>query len=197
MPLKHMAGPITVNREVKKDGESLAFDNGVRASVHSDQFHSGAPHSTSAGWPELRPLNFELSALRSRVLSPDPASAERMRRLGLRLEEFEEVFSRSGGPGGQNVNKVSTAVTLVHLPTRISLTVQDTRSQYRNRQLAVHRLITLIDQKRKQETTDRRSELERKRRQNSRRPRSLRREIRKSKENRAEIKRTRGKVSPE
>jgi RF-1 domain len=146
---------------------------------------------------ELRTLNFELTALRSRVLSPDPASVERMRRLGLRLEEFQEVFSRSGGPGGQHVNKVSTAVTLVHLPSGISLTVQDTRSQYRNRQLAVHRLVTLIDQKRKREMTERRAEVERKRRQNSRRPRSLRREIRKSKERRAEIKQTRAKVSPE
>ena len=142
-------------------------------------------------------MNFELPALSSRVLSPDPASAERMRRLGLRLEEFEEIFSRSGGPGGQHVNKVSTAVTLVHLPSGISLTVQDTRSQYRNRQLAVHRLMTLIDRKRKREMTERRAESERKRRQNSRRPRSLRREIRKSKERRAEIKQTRAKVSPE
>jgi peptide chain release factor len=133
----------------------------------------------------------------SRVLSPDPASAERMQRLGLRPEEFEEVFSRSGGPGGQHVNKVSTAVTLVHRPSGISLTVQDTRSQYRNRQLAVHRLMTLIDQRRKQETTERRSEVERKRRQSSRRPRSLRQKIRKSKERRAEIKRTRAKMSPE
>jgi len=114
-----------------------------------------------------------------------------MRRLGLRLEEFEEIFSLSGGPGGQHVNKVSTAVTLVHLPSGISLTVQDTRSQYRNRQLAVHRLMTLIDQKRKREMTERRAESERKRRQNSRRPRSLRREIRKSKERRAESERKR------
>jgi protein subunit release factor B len=120
-----------------------------------------------------------------------------MRRLGLRPEEFQEVFSRSGGPGGQHVNKVSTAVTLVHLPSGISLTVQDTRSQYRNRQLAVHRLMTLIDQKRKQIMTERRSEVERKRRQNSRRPRSLQREIRESKERRADLKRTRAKISPE
>ena len=84
-----------------------------------------------------------------------------MRRLGLRPEEFEEVFSRSSGPGGQHVNKVSTAVTLVHLPSGISLTVQDTRSQYRNRQLAVHRLMTLIDQKRKREISERRAEVER------------------------------------
>ena len=74
-----------------------------------------------------------------------------MRRLGLRPDEFEEVFSRSSGPGGQHVNKVSTAVTLVHRPSGMSVTVQETRSQYRNRQLAVNRLITLIEETRKRQ----------------------------------------------
>jgi protein subunit release factor B len=119
-----------------------------------------------------------------------------MRRLGLRPDEFEEVFSRSSGPGGQHVNKVSTAVTLVHRPSGISVTVQETRSQYRNRQLAINRLISLIEEKRKQQAGERRAATERERRRNSRRPRALRREIRKSKERRAEIKQTRAKISP-
>jgi protein subunit release factor B len=120
-----------------------------------------------------------------------------MRQLGLRPEEFQELFSRSGGPGGQHANKVSTAVTLVHLPSGISVTVQDTRSQYRNRQLAIHRLMSLIEHRRTQEMAKRRAEIEQRRRRSSRRPQSLRREIRKSKERRAAIKRTRGKVSPD
>jgi protein subunit release factor B len=120
-----------------------------------------------------------------------------MRRLGLRPDEFEEVFSRSSGPGGQHVNKVSTAVTLIHRPSGRSVTVQETRSQYWNRQLAFNRLITLIEETRKQKATERRSAYERDRRRNSRRPRALRREIRKSKEHRAEIKQTRAKISPE
>jgi protein subunit release factor B len=131
------------------------------------------------------------------VLSLDPALAERMRHLGLRPEDFEELFSRSSGPGGQHVNKVSTAVTIVHQPSGISVTVQDTRSQYRNRQTAIHRLVTLIEHRRKQEVAKRQAEIERRRRQKSRRPASLRREIRKSKEHRAVVKRTRAKVSPE
>jgi protein subunit release factor B len=117
-----------------------------------------------------------------------------MRRLGLRREEFEEIFSRSSGPGGQHVNKVSTAVTLVHRPSGMSVTVQETRSQYRNRQLALHRLISLIKEEEKRKAADRKTAAEQERRRNSKRPASLRREIRKSKEHRADIKRTRAKV---
>ena len=146
---------------------------------------------------DLRTLNFSRSDLRSSVLSSYPDSTSRMRRLGMRPEEFDEVFSRSSGPGGQHVNKVSTAVTLVHRPSGISVTVQETRSQYRNRQLAMNRLITRIEETRKEQAAERRSATERERRRNSRRPRALRREIRRSKEHRAEIKQTRSKISPE
>jgi protein subunit release factor B len=120
-----------------------------------------------------------------------------MRRLGLRPDDFEEVFSRSSAPGGQNVNKVSTAVTLVHRPSGISVTVQETRSQYRNRQIAVNRLVARIEETRKQQVAERRSATEQEKRRNSRRPRALRREIRKSKERRAEIKQSRARISPD
>ena len=120
-----------------------------------------------------------------------------MRRLGLRADEFEEVFSRSSGPGGQHVNKVSTAVTLLHRPSGVSVTVQETRSQYRNRQLAVNRLITLIEETRRKQAAQRKAASERERRRNSKRPRALRREIRRSKEHRSEIKQTRARISPE
>jgi protein subunit release factor B len=120
-----------------------------------------------------------------------------MRLLGVRPDEFEEVFSRSSGPGGQHVNNVSTAVTLVHRPLGLSVTVQETRSQYRNRQLAFNRLITLIEETRRRQVAERRSATERDRRRNSKRPRALRREIRKSKEHRAGIKQARAKISPE
>ena len=50
----------------------------------------------------------------------DQSIAERMRRLGVAQSEFEEIFARSSGPGGQRVNKVSTAVTLRHLPSGLA-----------------------------------------------------------------------------
>lgn len=76
----------------------------------------------------------------------------------INLEVFEEpemlVFSdkeikfesmRSSGPGGQNVNKVETAIRAIHLPTGLTVTASEERSQYLNKKLAVARLVNLLN----------------------------------------------------
>ncbi|MEO1175275.1 MAG: peptide chain release factor-like protein [Myxococcota bacterium] len=57
----------------------------------------------------------------------------RLTELGVRDEDLVERFVRSSGPGGQNVNKNSTAVYLKHLPTGIEVKAQQSRSQALNR----------------------------------------------------------------
>lgn len=71
-------------------------------------------------------------------VSPDKeqALADRMAALGIREADIVEKFIRSGGHGGQNVNKVATCVYLKHLPTGTEVKCQQERSQALNRFLA-------------------------------------------------------------
>ena len=105
--------------------------------------------------------------------------------------ELEETFSRAGGPGGQNVNKVSTRVTVRHLPTGISVTVQDSRSQAMNRQLARERLLAALQDRERQAAAAVRHDREKNRRQNAKRPKALKERILETKHRRSVIKKER------
>ena len=82
--------------------------------------------------------------------SPNPPEqddelAQRMAALGVREMDIEESFVRSGGHGGQNVNKTSTCVMLVHRPSGLQVKCQTTRHQGQNRALARKLLLDKIE----------------------------------------------------
>jgi protein subunit release factor B len=122
------------------------------------------------------------------------ARAERLARLRLAVEDFEEKFARSSGPGGQHVNKVSTSVTLKHVPTGVAVTVQDSRSQSANRQLAWTRLLDAIETARREERAAVRSAREKERRRNAPRPYGVKKRILENKRRRSATKRARSSI---
>ena len=123
--------------------------------------------------------------------------AARMHRLGIRDVDLEETFARSSGPGGQNVNKVATAVTLRYLPSGLSVTVQDSRSQAVNRKLARERLLDAIESARREQREAEIAKREKERRRKSPRPGALKRRILESKRKRGELKKERAKIKPD
>jgi protein subunit release factor B len=119
---------------------------------------------------------------------------ERMDRLGIRDADLEESFARSGGPGGQNVNKVATAVTLRHRSSGIGVTVQDSRSQAVNRKLARERLLDAIEGARERHRAAEIAEREKARRRKSPRPAALKKKILEQKRKRGELKKQRARI---
>src|SRR3954466_6822023 len=97
--------------------------------------------------------------------------AQRMAALGVQESEIEESFVRSGGHGGQNVNKTATCVMLVHRPTGLQVKCQSTRQQGLNRFLARRLLLDKIEKLQKGYLAAEREKVEKIRRQKRRRSR--------------------------
>jgi peptide chain release factor len=107
-----------------------------------------------------------------------PVSAEketqltlRMASLGVRETDLEETFVRSGGHGGQNVNKTATCVMLLHRPSGLQVKCQATRQQGLNRFIARRLLLDKIEEQRTGRVAAERARIEKIRRQKRRRSR--------------------------
>jgi protein subunit release factor B len=119
---------------------------------------------------------------------------QRLAELGIRTEDLVERFSRAGGPGGQHVNRTSTAVRLKHLPSGLEVRVVDERSQLRNRIIARERLIARVEAAQAEAEAARIASRERKRRQHRRPSPGARKRNVADKRQRGAVKHLRGRV---
>ena len=94
-----------------------------------------------------------------------------MKALGVQESDLEENFVRSGGHGGQNVNKTATCVMLLHRPTGLQVKCQATRQQGLNRFLARRILLDKIERFRTGQVAAERARIEKVRRQKRKRSR--------------------------
>ena len=130
-------------------------------------------------------------------IAKEQALLDRMRRWGVCEADIRENFVRSQGKGGQKVNKTSSCVFLVHLPTGIQIKCQIDRSQAMNRFLARRMLIDKIEARELGQASAERSRVEKIRRQKRRRSRRAKDKMLQVKKERSEIKGLRRTPNPD
>ena len=131
-----------------KENESRSPSGGYKeASFHivNNKVYDKFKYETGVHRVQRVPVTEKSGRIHTSTASVAVLPLRKKPKIEVSLSDIEMEFSRSGGAGGQNVNKVETAVRLVHKPTGIEVRSQSERSQLKNREKAMSILTAKLE----------------------------------------------------
>ena len=128
--------------------ESFSASDGYKEAtfeIVSPKVYDALRYETGVHRVQRIPVTEKAGRIHTSTASVAILPLRKKNRVEIKESDIESEFSRSGGAGGQNVNKVETAVRLIHTPTGIDVRSQSERSQLKNREKAMAILIAKLE----------------------------------------------------
>ncbi len=134
--------------ETVVSSESFATGDGYKEAtfeIVGPRVYDALRYETGVHRVQRIPVTEKMGRIHTSTASVAILPLRKKSRIAISPSDIETEFSRSGGAGGQNVNKVETAVRLIHIPTGVDVRSQSERSQLKNREKAMAMLIAKLE----------------------------------------------------